>query len=224
MYGRYVFLAVACSLTLNARAQVAEAVLPEVTVYSPRVANQSPAASFAMPVSALRFEPRVDLQSRNFSEGQADVTIRGGIFENTGFSIGAVSLFDPQTGHYFAEIPVAPPMLGAPEIHVTTRPGSALPCASRATADNCCVPPTTSDGACGVMEMLATGTGVTETSDVPDSPSLSAVIRAAPVPTPVTSPDAETVAMLGWSLLQFTARPPRVLPSTSASLAVSCTL
>ncbi|MEO7599476.1 MAG: TonB-dependent receptor [Opitutus sp.] len=69
-----------------------------------------------MPVSALRFEPRVDLQSRNFAEGQADVTIRGGIFENTGFRIGAVSLFDPQTGHYFAEIPIAPAMLSAPQI------------------------------------------------------------------------------------------------------------
>ena len=91
------------------RGQIADqSVLPAVTVYSPRVANQSPTATFAMPVSALRFEPRVDLQSRNFAESQSDVTIRGGIFENTGFTIGAVSLFDPQTGHYFAEIPVAP--------------------------------------------------------------------------------------------------------------------
>ncbi|MEO6005286.1 MAG: TonB-dependent receptor [Opitutus sp.] len=107
---------VLCALALNSAAQEADSVLPAVTVYSPRVANQSPVATFAMPVSALRFEPRVDLQSRNFAESQADVTIRGGIFENTGFSVGAVSLFDPQTGHYFAEIPIAPAMLGAPEI------------------------------------------------------------------------------------------------------------
>lgn len=99
------------------RGQIADqSVLPAVTVYSPRVANQSPTATFAMPVSALRFEPRVDLQSRNFAESQSDVTIRGGIFENTGFTIGAVSLFDPQTGHYFAEIPVAPAMLSPPRI------------------------------------------------------------------------------------------------------------
>jgi len=96
-------------------AQPAET-LPAVTVYSPRVANQAPVATFAMPVTSLRFEPRVDVQARNFAEGQADVSLRGGIFENTGFSIGAVSLFDPQTGHYFAEIPVAPQMLGAPRI------------------------------------------------------------------------------------------------------------
>lgn len=90
--------------------------LPEVTVYSPRVANQEPAAGFAMPVSALRFEPGVDLQTRNLAEAQADLTLRGGTFEATGFRIGAVSLADPQTGHYTAELPVAPAMLTAPEI------------------------------------------------------------------------------------------------------------
>lgn len=103
-------------VTLSLRAQPAEVELPSISVYSPRVANQVPVATFAMPVSALRFEPRVDVQSRNFAEGQADVSIRGGIFENTGFSIGAVSLFDPQTGHYLAEIPIAPAMLGAPRV------------------------------------------------------------------------------------------------------------
>lgn len=90
--------------------------LPAVAVHSPRVANQTPGATFAMPVSALRFEPLVDIQPRNLAEGQADITVRGGIFENTGFQIGAVTVGDPQTGHYFAELPVAPMMLGAPEI------------------------------------------------------------------------------------------------------------
>ena len=104
-----------CSL-LPLCAEEAAVSLPEVTVYSPRVANQSPSGTFAMPVSALRYEPRVDMAARNLGEAQADVTIRGGIFENTGFRLGAVSVFDPQTGHYLAEIPVAPAMLGAPEI------------------------------------------------------------------------------------------------------------
>ena len=98
--------------------------LPEVTVYSPRVANQSPAGTFAMPVSALRYEPRVDIHARNLAEGQADVTVRGGIFENTGFQVGATTLVDPQTGHYFAEIPIAPAMLTAPD--VVTGAGLAL--------------------------------------------------------------------------------------------------
>ena len=120
------FLAVACASGLAAALHAQEAAvasvaspvldLPEVTVYSPRVANQEPVGTFAMPVSALRYEPRVDIQARNLAEGQADITIRGGIFESTGFQIGASSLIDPQTGHYFAEIPVAPALLTAPEV------------------------------------------------------------------------------------------------------------
>lgn len=90
--------------------------LPVFTTQAPRVANPEPAATFAMPVSALRFEPLVDVQSRNLAEGQADIALRGGVFEQTGFRVGAVSLFDPQTGHYFAEIPIAPAMLGAPRV------------------------------------------------------------------------------------------------------------
>lgn len=90
--------------------------LPEVVVSSPRVANPAPADTFAMPVSVLRYEPLLDVQGRNMAEGQADVIIRGGIFENTGFRIGSSTLLDPQTGHYLAEIPVAPAMLGAPTI------------------------------------------------------------------------------------------------------------
>ena len=90
--------------------------LPTVSVYSEQVANQTPAGTFAMPVSGLRFEPRVDVQARNLAEGQADVAIRGGIFENTGFKFGAVSLVDPQTGHYLAELPIAPAMLSSPRV------------------------------------------------------------------------------------------------------------
>lgn len=91
-------------------------VLPSYSVYSLQVANQTPVATFAMPVSGLQFEPRVDVQARNFAEAQADVSIRGGAFENTGFKLGASGLFDPQTGHYFAELPVAPAMLGSPRV------------------------------------------------------------------------------------------------------------
>jgi outer membrane receptor protein involved in Fe transport len=90
--------------------------MPQVTVYSPSVANQAPAGTFAMPVSALRYEPLVDIEPRNMAEAQADVTIRGDTFENTGLNVGALSIFDPQTGHYLMELPVAPIMLGAPEV------------------------------------------------------------------------------------------------------------
>ena len=96
--------------------QVTPVNLPEILVYSPRVANQSPTGTFATPVSSLRYEPQVDVQARNLTEAQADVTIRGDIFENTGFRLGAVSILDPQTGHYYADLPVAPAMLGAPQV------------------------------------------------------------------------------------------------------------
>ncbi len=95
--------------------------LPEFHLNSTRVANQTPTGTAAMPVSALTYEPRVDVQARNLAEQQADVALRGGIFESTGFKIGAVSLYDPQTGHYLAELPVAPAMLAPPEILVGAR-------------------------------------------------------------------------------------------------------
>jgi len=90
--------------------------LDPLTVASPRVANQAPGGTFAMPVSVLRYEPRVDLQARNLVEGQADLTLRGGTFESTGWALGAVSLGDPQTGHYLAELPVDPAMLTSPQL------------------------------------------------------------------------------------------------------------
>ncbi|MDI1318589.1 MAG: hypothetical protein PSW75_00140, partial [bacterium] len=98
-----------CALAFAAAGPVARAAddsayeLPKVAVYSEQVANQTPVNTFAMPVSGLRFEPRVDVQARNLAEGQADLAIRGGVFENTGFKLGALSLFDPPTGHYYAE-------------------------------------------------------------------------------------------------------------------------
>jgi hypothetical protein len=105
------FVAVA-GLPVASRADDDEIIkLPPFVTTTARVANDSPVGTFPMPVSGLRFEPAVDVQTRNFAEGQADISVRGGIFENTGFSLGGGALFDPQTGHYAAELPVAPAML-----------------------------------------------------------------------------------------------------------------
>jgi len=90
--------------------------IEKITVESSATANKKPVGTFDAPVSNLEYDPRVDLQSRNMAEAQADVTIRGGIFENTGFRVGSATLFDPQTGHYFSEIPIAPQMLSGPNI------------------------------------------------------------------------------------------------------------
>ncbi|MDN3652356.1 TonB-dependent receptor [Thalassotalea ponticola] len=90
--------------------------IENITVEGKVTANTLPVGTFASPISNLEYDPRVDLQSRNMAEAQADVTIRGGIFENTGFRVGSATLYDPQTGHYFAEIPIAPEMLTAAAI------------------------------------------------------------------------------------------------------------
>ncbi len=90
--------------------------LPEFVLTDTRVALDEPAAGMAAPVSALRFEPRVDVQTRNFAEAQGDVSIRGGIFEGTAVQLGGATIFDPQTGHYATELPVPAGMLSAPVV------------------------------------------------------------------------------------------------------------
>ena len=91
--------------------------ITEITVNARRVANTRPAGTYAAPATVLRFDPFTQLQSRGMSEGQSDVTVRGGVFENTGFKIGAVTIMDPQTGHYVAELPVDPALMSAPTIN-----------------------------------------------------------------------------------------------------------
>lgn len=90
------------------------AIAEDITVESVYV--DTPASSFESVITGLRFDPLIDLQGRNFNEAQSDVAIRGGIFDNTEFSIGGASLYDPQTGHYSAEIPISPSMLGDAQV------------------------------------------------------------------------------------------------------------
>jgi len=91
--------------------------ISEITVKAGRVANEQPASSYATPATLLRFDPLTELQSRGIAEGQSDVAVRGGLFENTGFKLGAVTLMDPQTGHYVAELPVDPSLMSVPAIY-----------------------------------------------------------------------------------------------------------
>jgi len=91
-------------------------VIETITVEGKATANSEPVGTFVSLISNLEYDARVDLQSRNMAEAQADVTIRGGIFENTGFRVGSAMLLDPQTGHYFSEIPIAPEMLTTPDV------------------------------------------------------------------------------------------------------------
>ncbi len=90
--------------------------LSMITVVGRRVANEFPASTYDSAATLLRFDPQLDLQSRGLPEGQADIAVRGGLFENTGFKVGAVTIFDPQTGHYFADLPFDPGALSSPDI------------------------------------------------------------------------------------------------------------
>ena len=116
MKSRFYLLIVAATLSAARGLAQAPVELPAFQVFSESVALEDPVASYAMPITALRYEPLLDVEARSQAEGQADVAIRGGIFENTGFRIGGAFLYDPQTGHYFAELPVAPAMISAPRI------------------------------------------------------------------------------------------------------------
>ena len=91
--------------------------IAEIMVSARRVANTRPAGTYVAPATALRFDPLTELQSRGLAEGQSDVTVRGGVFENTGFKLGAVTIMDPQTGHYVAELPVDPALMSTPAIY-----------------------------------------------------------------------------------------------------------
>ncbi|MBB1338236.1 TonB-dependent siderophore receptor [Pseudoalteromonas sp. SR44-2] len=110
--------AILCSVTAFANANTLsdESAIEKITVEASPTANKLPVGTFDSPISNLEYDPRVDLQSRNMAEAQADVTIRGGIFENTGFRVGSATLLDPQSGHYFAEIPIAPQILSGPDV------------------------------------------------------------------------------------------------------------
>ncbi|TMP17885.1 TonB-dependent receptor [Pseudoalteromonas sp. S2893] len=110
--------ALLCSVTpfAYANTQPDDSSIEQITVEASPTANKLPVGTFDSPISNLEYDPRVDLQSRNMAEAQADVTIRGGIFENTGFRVGSATLLDPQSGHYFAEIPIAPQMLSGPAV------------------------------------------------------------------------------------------------------------
>lgn len=115
----FIFSALLCSVTPFSYAQATsntETAIEQITVEASATANKLPVGTFDSPVSNLEYDPRVDLQSRNMAEAQADVTIRGGIFENTGFRVGSATLLDPQTGHYVAELPIAPKMLTGPYV------------------------------------------------------------------------------------------------------------
>lgn len=108
------FLAVSMLLPLSQSAgQSGVAEIVELNAFTVYAGSQSIQGSSASQLSErMAREARVDLQSRGGERYQTDISIRGGIFEGSGLMLGGLALFDPQTGHYFSEIPLDPAFFG----------------------------------------------------------------------------------------------------------------
>src|SRR3954470_22563501 len=96
--------------------------------------------------------------------------------------------------------------------HVTVRPLSGCPDASRGCASRSTVCPTTSVAELGLTAIEAIGVGDTVTAPTPLLPSTVAVMTALPGESAVTPPLPFTFATLGRLELQATGRPDSTAP------------
>ena len=109
------------------------------------------------------------------------------------------------------------------EVHVTTRPVSTAPEASRVVAESCTEARGVKDGDAGETLTDATGGGTTVTVAEPSCPSLEAtIVTGPPTVSAVTRPDDETEATAVFVDDHDTARFVRLLPWASRGCAVSC--
>ncbi|WP_192348395.1 TonB-dependent siderophore receptor [Algoriphagus sp. Y33] len=70
----------------------------------------------------LSFVPGLDIRQRGVTGVQADVSIRGGSFEQTLMLLNGIKLSDPQTGHHMMNIPV--PLVNIDRVEVLKGPAS----------------------------------------------------------------------------------------------------
>lgn len=54
----------------------------------------------------LRYVQGIDLRTRGVENVQADISLRGGTFDQTAILLNGVNLTDPQTGHFNLDIPI----------------------------------------------------------------------------------------------------------------------
>jgi hypothetical protein len=105
--------------------------------------------------------------------------------------------------------------------HVTTRSVTTVPFKSLTVAESCVVRPETTLAVAGETVTVPTGTGAIVTAELPDFPSLVAVIVAEPMLTPVTTPALETVATAVLLDPHVTTRSVTTVPFTSVTVGVS---
>ena len=104
-------------------------------------------------------------------------------------SLVAVMVADPAATPDTSPVPETVATLVLLELHVMVLPLSAFPRASLGVAVNWVVPPMNALEGDGATVTVETGTRFTVTVDVPDCPSLVAVIVVVPGMSAVTSPD-----------------------------------
>jgi hypothetical protein len=107
------------------------------------------------------------------------------------------------------------------EVHAIEKPIDERWIGARVDSVSCCDAPIIMVVEGGLTVMLAIGTRVTVIVELPDFPSLTAVIFAVPTPTPVTSPVVSTVAAALFED-HVTMRPVRIVPLESLTTALSC--
>jgi hypothetical protein len=107
------------------------------------------------------------------------------------------------------------------DAHVTTRPVRTFPLASLVVAVKVAVEVLATLAVDGATATVATGTGVTVTTALPDFPSLVAVTVVVPATKPVTTPAELTLATSGLLDVHDTTRFVTTVPLTSVTVAVS---
>lgn len=97
----------ACALTLHA--EETQTNLPTITVTAAAQTSENAAIH-----EVLRAEPGVILNSQGGS--QNDLSVRGSSFSGAGLSLGGMTLRNPQTEHFNAELPLPATMLSRPDV------------------------------------------------------------------------------------------------------------
>ncbi len=92
-----------------------------VTIVDKLQLETTPARSLP---EVLSFVPGVDVRQRGVTGVQADISIRGGSFEQTLMLLNGIKLSDPQTGHHMMNIPV--PLIEIDRLEVLKGPASRI--------------------------------------------------------------------------------------------------
>ncbi|MDR0659290.1 MAG: TonB-dependent receptor [Prevotellaceae bacterium] len=101
------------SLVIGRRADALPNMVRVVSLLSNGEIKEAPAQSLN---DLLRYLQSVDIRQRGPVGVQADVSIRGGSFEQTQVLLNGVNFSDPQTGHYSLDLPVSLGMVSKIEV------------------------------------------------------------------------------------------------------------